>query len=95
MTPQPEEFLDDVVRLTTGHPAELRLLGQTITDAGIHCRLVGGDLDATLGGMIGAVAELWVHRNDLERAEEVMRQHQEEVARKHKGHPPAEGGPPS
>jgi hypothetical protein len=92
MTPEPEQFADDVVRLTTGHPVELRLLQQTIRDAGISCRMVGGDLDATLGGMIGPVAELWVHEDDLKRAEEVMRRHREEVERKRKGHPHP-GGP--
>jgi hypothetical protein len=69
---------DDIVRLATAaNPVQAHIWEQALNEAGIQCRVVGDYLDAGVGDIPGVSAEVWVHREDLARAEEVLRQGQE------------------
>jgi hypothetical protein len=75
--PGPGEF-DDIVRLATAaNPVEAHIWEQALAEAGIRSKVVGDFQDAGLGDIPGLSAEVWVHRDDLARAEEVLRQGQE------------------
>jgi hypothetical protein len=75
---------DDVVRLATAtNPLEAHVWQRALADEGIRAEVVGDYLDAGLGDVPGFRAELWVHRDDVARAEAVLRAH-------HKEHPPGE-----
>jgi hypothetical protein len=66
---------DDVVRVATApNPAQAHIWQQALEAEGIRSQVVGDYLDAGLGDIPGVSAELWVHRDDLARAEEVLRQ---------------------
>jgi putative signal transducing protein len=65
----------DVVRLATArNPAEAHLMEQALQAEGIACHVVGDFLNAGLGDIPGLRAEVWVHRQDLARAEGVLQQ---------------------
>jgi putative signal transducing protein len=65
---------DDVVRLVTAaNPAEAHLIEQLLTAEGISSRVVGDFLGAGLGDIPGVQPEVWVHRDDVARAEAVLR----------------------
>jgi kynureninase len=67
---------DDVVRLTTAsNPALAHIWQQALQDEGINCEVVGDYLNAGLGDMPGMQAELWVHQNDVERAQAILQSH--------------------
>ena len=69
---------NDVVRLATApNPAQAHIWEQALQEAGIRCKVVGDFLDAGLGDIPGVSPELWVHRDDLARAEEILRQGQQ------------------
>ncbi len=69
---------NDIVRLATAaNPLQAHIWEQALKEAGIRCQVVGDFLDAGLGDIPGVSAEVWVHRDDLARAEEVLRQGQE------------------
>jgi Putative prokaryotic signal transducing protein len=73
-----ERTQDDIVRLATAtNPLQAHIWEQALKEAGIPCRVVGDFLDAGVGDIPGVQAEVWVHRDDLARAEEVLRQGQE------------------
>jgi len=73
-----ESTQDDIVRLATATtPLKAQIWEQVLKEAGIQCRVVGDLLDVGLGGL-GVRAEDWVHRDDLARAEEVLRKGQED-----------------
>jgi hypothetical protein len=75
---------DDVVRLVTaGNPLEAHVWQRALADEGIRAEVVGDYLDAGLGDVPGFRAELWVHRDDVARAEAVL-------AALHKDHAPDE-----
>ena len=66
---------DDIVRLVTAtNPAQAHIWEQALRDAGIPCRVVGDYLDAGVGDIPGVRAELWVHRDDVARAEAVLKE---------------------
>jgi hypothetical protein len=66
---------EDIVRLATAaNPVQAHIWEQALKEAGIRCKVVGDFLDAGLGDIPGLSAELWVHRDDLARAEEILRQ---------------------
>jgi len=68
---------DDIVRLeTTNNPQEAYLLRQALEDEGIQCRVVGDYLDAGVGDVPGIRPEVWVHRDDLERARKIVAIHE-------------------
>jgi len=70
---------DDIVRLATAvHPMQAHIWEQALLAEGIRCKVVGDYLDAGLGDIPGLSSEVWVHKDDLARAEEVLRQGQVE-----------------
>ena len=67
----------DVVRVATApNPAQAHIWQQALEEEGIRSQVVGDYLEAGIGNISGLTAELWVHRDDLARAEEVLRQRQ-------------------
>ena len=78
MTPDPN---DDIVRLATApNPAQAHIWEQALRGAGVRCKVVGDYLDAGIGDIPGVRAEIWVHKDDVRRAEEVLREMQEAEA---------------
>jgi hypothetical protein len=72
---------DDIVRLATApNPAQAHIWEHALKEAGVRCKVVGDYLDAGLGDIPGMRAEIWVHRDDLKRGEEVLREMQEAEA---------------
>jgi hypothetical protein len=69
---------DEIVRLATApNPAEAHIWQQALANEGIKSRVVGDYLDAGVGDIPGLTAEVWVHRDDLARAEAILRRGQE------------------
>jgi hypothetical protein len=69
---------DDIVRLATAvNPAQAHIWEQALAAEGIRAKVVGDFLDAGVGDIPGLSAELWVRRDDLARAEEVLHRGQE------------------
>jgi len=67
----------DVVRVATApNPAQAHIWQQALEEEGIRSQVVGDYLEAGIGNISGLTAELWVHRDDLARAEEILRQRQ-------------------
>ena len=67
---------DDIVRLATADtPALAHIWQQALGEEGIESHVVGDYLDAGFGDIPGMKAELWVHRDDVEKAIEVLRRH--------------------
>jgi|SRR5690242_8172101 hypothetical protein len=78
LTMSAENARDDIVRLATAvNPLQAHIWEQALQEAGIRCKVVGDFLDAGVGDIPGVSAEVWVHRDDLAQAEEVLRQGQE------------------
>jgi hypothetical protein len=68
----------DIVRLTTvPNPAQAHIWEQALRHAGVRCKVVGDYLGAGLGDIPGLRAEIWVHKEDVARGEEVLREMQE------------------
>jgi hypothetical protein len=64
---------DDIVQLTTAaNPFEAHAWQQALTEAGIRCKVVGDYLEVGLGNIGGIRPELWVHRDDLAQAKEIL-----------------------
>jgi hypothetical protein len=64
----------DVVRVTTAANAvQAHVWQQALEDEGIPCKVVGDLLDAGIGDLPGISPEIWVHRDDLARAQEIIR----------------------
>ena len=67
---------DDIVRLATaGNRAEADVWRQALEEEGIACKVVGDYLEAGFLDAPGVRPEVWVHRNDLERAAAVLEAH--------------------
>jgi hypothetical protein len=60
---------------TAPNPPIAHIWEQALAQAGIRSTVVGDYLDAGLGDITGMQPEVWVHRDDLEKAREVLRQH--------------------
>jgi hypothetical protein len=74
------EHPDDIVRLARAvNPAEAHIWQQALEEEGIRCKVVGDYLNAAIGDIPGAQAEIWVHRDDLTRAEEILKQGLEQL----------------
>jgi Putative prokaryotic signal transducing protein len=72
------EAQEDIVRLATAqNPVQAHIWEQALREAGIRAKLVGDFLAASVGDIPGLYPEIWVYRDDLARAEEVLRQGQE------------------
>lgn len=66
----------DIVRLTTApNPVQAHIWKQALLDEGIDCSVVGDYLDAGVGDISGVLPEIWVHREDAQRAEDVLLRH--------------------
>jgi hypothetical protein len=67
---------DDVVRLATAStPFEAHLWRQALEEEKIRCKVVGEYLDAGLGDVPGIRPEVWVHRDDYDRAKAILDAH--------------------
>jgi len=66
---------DDIVRISTApNPAQAHIWQQMLEQEGIKAQVVGDFLDAGIGDIPGLSAEIWVHRNDAERAKALLEQ---------------------
>lgn len=64
---------DDIVRVATHiHPLQAHIFEQALKEEGISCRVVGDYLQGVWGELPGPTAEVWVHRQDLERATAIV-----------------------
>jgi hypothetical protein len=64
---------NDVIRLMEApNPAQAHIWEQALRNEGIDCKVVGDFLDAGLGDITGVLPEIWVHRDDLARAQAVL-----------------------
>src|SRR2546430_12477086 len=64
---------DEVVRaITTTNYLQAHIWEQALRDAGIRCKVVGDELMASVGGISGTPAEIWVHKDDLDQAREIL-----------------------
>lgn len=79
-TPDPH----DVVCAARGDWLQIEMYKGALGDAGIDGKVVGENLEASLGTAIPNSVELWVQRADLARAEEVIREFEADKP-KHKG----------
>jgi len=67
---------DDIVRLAAaGNRAEAEVWRQALEEEGVSCKVVGDFLQAGFIDAPGIRPEIWVHRNDLGRATEVLEAH--------------------
>ena len=67
---------DDIIRLATApNPAQAHLWEQALRQAGVRCKVVGDYLDAGLGDVPGIRSEIWVHRDDFDRAKAILDAH--------------------
>lgn len=64
---------DDVVMAASGTMPQVEVWKIALADEGIDGRVVGEDLTAGLGTIIPESVELWVRREDYDRATEVLR----------------------
>ena len=70
-----------LVRLTTApNPFEAHLWCQALVEEGIPCQVLGDYLDAGIGNVPGMMAELWVDAANADRAQQILREHQEKQA---------------
>ena len=68
---------DDIVRLASAtNPQEAYLWQQALEEEGIQSRVVGDMLDAGLGDVPGIRPEVWVHRDDFDRARKILQAHE-------------------
>jgi hypothetical protein len=71
-----ERDAHDVVCLVTApNPADAHIWEQALRNEGIEAKVVGDYLDAGLGDISGLRAEVWVHRQDVARAQEILDRH--------------------
>lgn len=69
-----------IVRLATAvNPVQAHIWEQALEEEGIPCKVVGEFLDAGVGDIPGVSAEIWVHEEDLPRAEAILREGQDVV----------------
>jgi hypothetical protein len=71
----------DLARLAAAvNPFQAHIWQQALQAEGIRCQVLGDYLDAGVGDIPGIEAEVWVEAADLERAEAILRQHQDRSA---------------
>jgi hypothetical protein len=74
----PSEDQHDLVRLAAAANAgQAHIWQQALEEEGIRSQVLGGDLEAGFGDLQGFSAEVWVEAADRDRAEEILRQHQD------------------
>jgi hypothetical protein len=68
-----KEHADDVVRLATARNSfEAHEWEQALKEEEIYCKVVGDYLEAGIGDISGVLPEIWVRRDDLNRAQKVL-----------------------
>jgi hypothetical protein len=64
---------DEIVRLATApNPPVANIWAQALKEEGIRCKIVGDYLETGLGNIPGMRAEIWVHKEDAERAQAII-----------------------
>jgi hypothetical protein len=64
---------DEIVRLATApNPPVAHIWEQALKEEGIRCKIVGDYLETGLGNIPGMRAEIWVHKEDAERAQAII-----------------------
>lgn len=63
---------NDVVRVASGSLVAIETYQQELSEVGVTSKVVGLDLEASLGTALLNSIELWVHRSDAERAAAVI-----------------------
>jgi hypothetical protein len=67
---------DDLVRLANAeNSVQAHIWEQALNDAGIRAHVLGDYLEAGFGNLQGTTPELWVHRDDVERAKAILNEH--------------------
>lgn len=65
---------DDIVRIATATtPAQAYIWRDALQAEGISCRVVGDYLDAGIGDISTLRPEVWVHRDDADRAARILK----------------------
>lgn len=65
---------DEIVRIATAlNPEQAYIWRDALEAEGIKCQVVGDYLDAGIGNISGLSPEIWVHRDDAERAAGVLK----------------------
>ena len=78
---------ENIVRLATAsNPFQAHVWEQALKREGIRSKVVGDYLGAGIGDVPGMRAEVWVHRDDLERARQILKDGEEAFG----GEPPEE-----
>jgi hypothetical protein len=73
---------DEVEKVFSGNLIEVEAYQQVLADAGIESKVVGTELTASFGTALQGSVELWVHRNDVEKAAAAIRRDEEQRGRK-------------
>ncbi len=74
------EHPDDIVCLAHAtNPLQAHIWQQALQEQGIQAKVVGDYLDAAIGDIPGAQAELWVRKDDLVRAQEILKQGEDKL----------------
>jgi nucleotide-binding universal stress UspA family protein len=77
---EPSEDPRDLVRLAAAaNSAQAHIWKQGLEQEGIRCQVLGDDLEAGFGDLQGFSAEIWVEAADVARAEEILRQHHDDL----------------
>lgn len=63
---------DNIVKVASGSIVEVELWQQTLTQAGITCKVVGNELSSGLGTALPDAVELWVHESRAAKAQELI-----------------------
>jgi hypothetical protein len=76
-----EEPLDEIVRLATApNPPVASIWSEALKEEGIRCKVVGDYLEAGIGNISGMLPEIWVHKEDAERAQGIISRLEKENA---------------
>ncbi|MGF1580290.1 MAG: DUF2007 domain-containing protein [Gemmataceae bacterium] len=70
------EHADDIVRITHANSAiEANMIKSALENEGIECKVVGDMLEGGLGHVSGMLPEIWVHKADAGRAQQILEDH--------------------
>lgn len=60
---------DNIVRVASGSLIQIEFWQHALTEAGIESKVVGEDLTSSFGTALDGSVELWVHSNDVDKAQ--------------------------
>jgi hypothetical protein len=70
------EPADDIVRLVSAeNSVQAHIWEQALKEEGIRVQVLGDYLEVGFGNLQGLTPELWVHREDVERAKAILNEH--------------------